>query len=83
MRSEAAPVGTNPCSRQRRLTSSVETWFASTGVWYLVGLGAVALVFALVLPRGIWGAIEARTGLRLLPVGYRLDIRSLLKPEAK
>jgi branched-chain amino acid transport system permease protein len=42
------------------------------GVWYLVGLGAVAIVFALFLPRGIWGTVEDRFGIRLLPVGYRL-----------
>jgi branched-chain amino acid transport system permease protein len=42
------------------------------GVWYLVGLGAAAILFALFLPRGIWGTIEDRFGLRLLPVGYRL-----------
>lgn len=62
---------------------AIETWFGATGVWYLVGLGAVALAFALFLPRGIWGAIERRTGLRLLPVGYRLDLRSLLRSEAE
>jgi branched-chain amino acid transport system permease protein len=54
---------------------AIETWFGAMGVWYLVGLGAAALIFALVLPRGIWGAIERRTGLRLLPVGYRLEIK--------
>ena len=43
------------------------------GVWYLVGLGAAAILFALFLPRGIWGTIEDRFGLRLLPVGYRLQ----------
>jgi len=59
----------------------IETWFGSAGVWYLVGLGATALVFALLLPRGIWGAIERRTGLRLLPVGYRLDVRSDVRQE--
>jgi branched-chain amino acid transport system permease protein len=53
----------------------IETWFGAMGVWYLVGLGATALVFALALPRGIWGAIERHTGLRLLPVGYRLEIK--------
>ena len=42
------------------------------GVWYLVGLGAVAIAVALVLPRGIWGTIEDRFGIQLLPVGYRL-----------
>jgi branched-chain amino acid transport system permease protein len=62
---------------------AIETWFGSYGVWYLVGLGATALVFALLLPKGIWGAIESRWGLRLLPVGYRLDLRSLLKGDAK
>ena len=36
------------------------------------GLGATALVFALFLPRGLWGWAEARFGLRLLPVGYRV-----------
>ena len=57
---------------------AIETWFGAAGVWYLVGLGAIALTFALALPRGIWGEIERRTGLRLLPVGYRLDIRQLV-----
>jgi branched-chain amino acid transport system permease protein len=54
---------------------AIETWFGSAGVWYLVGLGATALIFALLLPRGIWGAIERRTGLKLLPVGYRLEFK--------
>ena len=40
----------------------IETWFGGAGVWYLVGLGATALVFSLLLPRGLWGAIEARFG---------------------
>jgi branched-chain amino acid transport system permease protein len=50
----------------------IEAWFGAAGVWYLVGLGATALVFALFLPRGIWGRVEDRFGIRLLPVGYRL-----------
>lgn len=52
----------------------IEAWFGASGVWYLIGLGATALVFALFLPRGIWGVVEERFGLRLLPVGYRLRI---------
>jgi len=52
----------------------IETWFGAAGVWYLVGLGATALVFSLFLPRGIWGTIEARWSIRLLPVGYRLRL---------
>lgn len=51
---------------------AIEAWFGGAGVWYLVGLGAAALVFALALPRGIWGWVEDKTALRLLPVGYRV-----------
>ncbi len=50
----------------------VQDQFGDKGVWYLVGLGATAILFALLLPRGIWGTIEDRFGLRLLPIGYRL-----------
>lgn len=53
---------------------AIEAWFGAAGVWYLIGLGATALVFALFLPRGLWGLIEARGGLRLLPIGYRLKV---------
>ncbi len=49
--------------------------FGENGVWYMAGLGAVAILFALFLPRGIWGEIEARYGLKLLPVGYLLKLR--------
>jgi len=52
---------------------TMETLFGATGVAYLIGLGATALLFALLMPRGIWGEIEQRLGLQLLPVGYRLS----------
>jgi branched-chain amino acid transport system permease protein len=48
----------------------LQDWFGESGVWYMAGLGAVAILFALFLPRGLWGEVEARTGVRLLPVGY-------------
>ncbi len=51
---------------------ALEWAFSSSGAWYLVGLGASALVFALFFPRGIWGYLEGRFGMQLLPVGYRL-----------
>lgn len=54
----------------------IETWFGALGVWYLIGLGTVALLFSLFLPRGLWGGIETRFGISLMPVGYRLDIPS-------
>lgn len=52
----------------------METWFGGTGVWYLIGLGATALVFSLLLPRGLWGTLEERLGWRLLSVGYRVRL---------
>ncbi len=52
----------------------VQDIFGEIGVWYLVGLGLVAIFFALFMPRGIWGSIEDRFGIRLMPVGYRLRL---------
>ena len=54
------------------LLFAIQTIFTQGGPWYLVGLGATAAVFALALPRGLWGTIEERLGLHLLPVGYRV-----------
>lgn len=55
---------------------AIETFFGAAGVYYLVGLGLVAVVFALLVPKGIWGKVEGRFNLQLLPVGYRLRSRS-------
>jgi len=54
------------------LLFAIQTTFTQGGPWYLVGLGATAALFALVMPRGLWGTVEERLGLRLLPVGYRV-----------
>jgi len=54
------------------LLFAIQTTFTQGGPWYLVGLGATAALFALVLPRGLWGTIEERFGIRLMPVGYRV-----------
>lgn len=55
----------------------IETVFGGAGVWYLVGLGAMAVLFSLYVPRGLWGEIERRFDLQLLPVGYRLKVSDL------
>lgn len=57
----------------------IELWFGTAGVWYLIVLGFSALVFSLFLPGGIWGYIEDRFQVLLLPVGYRVR---MLKPSA-
>ena len=53
----------------------LQPYVSSTAVWYFVMLGGIAIAFALVLPKGIWGTVADRFGLRLLPVGYRLAPR--------
>jgi len=50
----------------------VQQEFANQGSWYLVGLGAVAIVVTLIFPRGLWGALVDRFDLRLMPVGYQV-----------
>jgi branched-chain amino acid transport system permease protein len=62
---------------------AIETWFGDMGVWYLVGLGATALVFALLFPRGLWGCVEDSTSLRLLPIGYRLRLAADTRGEER
>ncbi|MGO8799448.1 MAG: branched-chain amino acid ABC transporter permease [Roseiarcus sp.] len=61
---------------------AIEAWFGATGVWYLVGLGGAALLFALFLPKGLWGWADDRFGLRLLPVGRWLKIEEAPSPGA-
>ena len=64
------------------LLFAIQTTFTQGGPWYLVGLGATAALFALVLPRGLWGTVEERLGLRLLPVGYRVVTDDDKRPSA-
>jgi branched-chain amino acid transport system permease protein len=45
--------------------------FGDFGVWYLAGLGVIAIAFAQLLPEGLWGAIRTRTGIDLLPTSSR------------
>jgi branched-chain amino acid transport system permease protein len=54
---------------------ALQRWLADYGVWYLVLLGTIAVTAAIWLPRGLWGALSDRTGVRLFPVGYRVESR--------
>ena len=49
-----------------------QTYVSNAGVWYFVTLGGIAIAVALFVPRGLWGAIQSRFNLQLLPTGYRL-----------
>jgi ABC-type branched-subunit amino acid transport system permease subunit len=42
------------------------------GAWYLIVLGLVAMAVAIWAPRGLWGLLSDRLGIRLFPVGYYL-----------
>lgn len=48
----------------------IETYFGAYGAWYLVGLGMVAVLFALLLPKGLWGWIGPRLPGEAIPTGY-------------
>ena len=45
---------------------------ADLGAWYLIVLGAAAVITMLYAPKGIWGLIADRFGWQLFPVGRRL-----------
>ena len=43
------------------------------GPWYLILLGLLGIAVMLVAPKGIWGALSARTGIHLFPTRRRLE----------
>jgi branched-chain amino acid transport system permease protein len=49
----------------------LQNQFADLGTWYMVILGAVAVVIVLVAPQGVWGLVT-RGRLQAFPVGYRI-----------
>jgi branched-chain amino acid transport system permease protein len=58
----------------------LQQWLQNLGAWYLIIFGSLAVVIALWLPKGIWGALRERTHFELLPVGYRVQERTALSP---
>ena len=58
----------------------LQQWLQNLGAWYLIIFGSLAVVIALWLPKGIWGAIRERTHFELLPVGYRVKQRGAPVP---
>jgi branched-chain amino acid transport system permease protein len=51
---------------------AIQKTLAQAGAWYLILLGAIAVVVAMFLPRGLWGLISRRLHLQVFPVGYWL-----------
>jgi branched-chain amino acid transport system permease protein len=50
----------------------MQTYLAQYGTWYLILLGALAIVIMLFAPRGIWGYLAERFNLVLFPMRRRL-----------
>jgi branched-chain amino acid transport system permease protein len=48
------------------LLFALQEWLGDLGAWYLAGLGAVAIGFALWLPQGLWGVLQQRRGWQLV-----------------
>lgn len=55
---------------------AMQQTLAASGAWYLVLLGAVAMLVTLFAPKGLWGTLVAPRGINLLPVGHRLPAGS-------
>jgi branched-chain amino acid transport system permease protein len=53
----------------------MQTYLSTYGTWYLILLGALAIVIMLFAPKGIWGYVSDRWGLVLFPVQRRLQSR--------
>jgi branched-chain amino acid transport system permease protein len=51
----------------------LQTYLADFGTWYLILLGALAIVVMLFAPQGIWGYVAARYNLVLFPLQRRLE----------
>lgn len=50
----------------------LQNYLAAYGTWYLILLGALAIVIMLFAPKGIWGYVSDRFGIVLFPVQRRL-----------
>jgi branched-chain amino acid transport system permease protein len=48
---------------------AVQNHYSGGGADYLIGLGLASMLFALFLPRGLWGTVRDKFDLQLLPVG--------------
>lgn len=52
----------------------LDKYFAQSGVWYLIVVGAVAIVVSLYLSRGLWGTRAHRTGFAVFPVRHSVRL---------
>ena len=49
---------------------------ADYGSWYWMAMGTLAVVVMIFFPKGLWGLLQKKTGIELLPMRRQLDVRS-------
>jgi len=50
-------------------------FLADLGSYYLMILGALAIITMMFSPKGVWGLVSRKTGISLFPVGYRVNLK--------
>lgn len=53
---------------------ALNKFLSDYGTWYLLGLGALAIVMTLFFRSGVWGFIHKKFGIDILPIQRRLQI---------
>ena len=59
----------------------LQYYLAALGSWYLIILGALAILLMLFAPAGVWGLISRAFNISLFPVRRRLIVRASATPE--
>ena len=62
---------------------ALNKFFSDYGTWYLLGLGALAIVMTIYFKQGLWGYAQQRWGWTLFPTTRRLELRQASSPRAK
>ncbi len=61
----------------------LQYYLAALGSWYLIFLGALAILLMLFAPTGVWGLITHSSGISLFPVRRRLLVLAAAEEEEK
>jgi len=61
----------------------LQYYLAALGSWYLILLGALAILLMLFAPTGVWGLISHSSGISLFPVRRRLIVLAAAEEEKK
>ncbi len=61
----------------------LQYYLAALGSWYLIFLGALAILLMLFAPTGVWGLITHSSGISLFPVRRRLLVLAAAEKEEK